>query len=122
MNDNVIKFPIENKRLPIDSFITRYESFKKSKKNSGIIPDVLSIEATNILIILLMENLENIGFDTTDQNTINKLALLLESLKAYIYAQNDIEHPMHGLSDKLFYKKNSMIYMKHSVLDEIEKI
>lgn len=116
MNDNIIIFPKENKRLPLLSFIARYENFKETGKNAGGI----SSEAVNILVVMLLELLEQLKFDTKDPKNITYLALLLESLKSYVYTCNNIEHPLQLLADKLFYKKGGIIYLRQDILQDIE--
>ena len=101
LKNNIIKFPISNKRIDV----------LKEIKKEDIEDKILELKLTHIgeALILILPNLFN-NIDTVASNyadlenfnDVKDINLIAESIKSLLYKYYNIKHPFQELSEKVF--------------------
>lgn len=115
----IIQFPKENKRFPHSSLKNDIQEYNKT----GEIDDAnTAIYTVNTLCLVLMEQLHNCYIDTNNKEKMKDLALLLESLKSYIFSYYELYYPLQKISKDIFIMRDGVIYLNQKRINKITNI
>lgn len=95
MTDNVIVFPKGKKNTPPQSIEEVHESMEAVRKEHV---EFLVDECCSFVFGRLMDE----GFDLGDDKILHETMLVVESLKAALYACSGINHPLHNIARQVF--------------------
>jgi hypothetical protein len=106
MTDNVILFPgFRREDAPPQNLDEIHDKVTQTRKEhvagvmNDMIPDVINMFGAY-------------GVDINDDKYIKDVALVMESIKALLHRQYNLEHPFHNISDNIFefkYNEDSTI-------------
>jgi hypothetical protein len=99
MTHNVIAFPKGKKNAPPQSVEEVIESMESIRKDHI---EFLVDECCSFVFGRLMDE----GFDLSDEKIFNESLLVVESLKAALYACSGISHPLHEVANQIFVFEN----------------
>lgn len=107
-SNNVIDFPklnyrIGNIRKHIEEI--KQEKLQNDDPNLKLDP-VETIFISDAIQASIIDIIASSGYDIYDQDSIKDLALLLESIKSYVFKKNGYPYPVQLISDELFVVKN----------------
>lgn len=113
----IIPFPKENIRLPFNKIIEELNI----SNDTGLHLASTTIDTTNMLMCLLLENMQHLGIDTktSEHDSMCDLALLLESLKSFIFSYYDLYYPLQNVSKGLFNIKDNIIYLNQKKINQL---
>lgn len=95
MTDNVIAFPKGKKNAPPQSIEEVMESLEVVRKEHI---EFLVDECCSFIFGRLLDE----GFDFGDDKVFNETLLVVESIKAALYACSGISHPLHQVARHVF--------------------
>lgn len=115
--EDVVIFPKENNRLP-DLLILR-EGMERVKTDPAY-KKLMALNAVDAFSTILMDHLNTVGIDITNDRDIKDLALALESIKSYIFKYYGSYHPLQNIADDLFIKReDNVILLKLTTLNKM---
>lgn len=86
--NNVVRFPIEKRKQEVDS--ERYEYLDSLETLcDDIVSDVLSI-------------MYDLGYDIETPEYSPTISLVLESIRAFVFFINDLDHPMQDFAKNMY--------------------
>lgn len=115
MTDNVILFPgFRREDAPPQNLDEIHDKVTQTRKEhvasvmNDMIPDIINMFGAY-------------GVDINDDKYIKDVALVMESIKALLHRQYNLEHPFHNMSDSIFdfrYNEDNSIEYTYTLPDE----
>lgn len=93
MTENIVEFP-RHRIVREHAGIEYIEQVKEKSKQT------YAESVTDDLIGALLEEIENIGVDTTTDEFMKDFSMTVDSLRATIYRSFDVPHHLHDFIDK----------------------
>lgn len=116
MTDNVILFPKFKKDSPPQSVEDIVDQIAQTRKDH--VDSVL-----NDLIPEFMHLFASYGVDVSSENYVKDAAMIVESMKAMLHRQFNLDHPFHKMVDNLFefgYNEDNTIAYTYTIPTEEE--
>jgi hypothetical protein len=115
MTDNVILFPgVKLGEAPPQNLDEIHDKVIQTRKEhvagvmNDMVPDIINMFGAY-------------GVDINDDKYIKDVALVMESIKALLHRQYNLEHPFHNMSDTIFefrYNEDNSIEYTYTLPDE----
>jgi hypothetical protein len=102
-SNNIIQFPGKYINPGIANGVTLPSSYEEIENNVNVMKQVHIQESIENIVPRIFESLQLLGFQVEDEHLFLKDgALIVESVRAFLYKLYNIEHPLHIIADSLF--------------------